>query len=334
MRKRRLLSLGIVIAILILLPFQILRASMTFTADDTYLKAAVTVYLPDKENSYSFEMSGPGGTFNKGNAGSCYIEGDGKITINYGYMEKGKSYSLKVTSSDGTEIGQFTFTIKSKTSGTFLVQPPDNAATPTPIPSPTPEPTRPPEATPTPVPPIVINTPTPVPPKNTDTPTPTPSDTPTPSPEPTPSDTPTPEPTPSDTPVPTETPSPTPTEEADPIAIVEPTDTPEPTESTTTGETDPEPEKTEPEQKEKKNILEKIEDAAVNIPGIYKNPVSKTVRVKQNVAIAAIAVAFLLGFCIMFVVKLAQESRRITTEAFFKGALNQNEQDSSTESEE
>ena len=333
MRKRRILSLCSVIAILMLVPFHFLRANMTFTADDTYLKGAVTVYLPDKENEYALEMSGPGGTFNKGNSGSCYIEGDGKITINYGYMEKGRSYSLKVTSSDGSEIGQFTFVIKSKTSGSFLVSPPDNAATPTPIPSPTPEPTREPEATPTPVPPVVINTPTntPKPTKTTDpTSTPTSQPTPTPTETPVPTDTPTPEPTPSDTPIPTDIPTLIPTEE--PIANIEPTKTP--TESTTTETTEPEPSETEPQKEEKKTVIDHIEDVAVNIPGIYQNPETKTVRVKWNVAVASLVVAFLLGFCIMFVVRLAKESKRISTEAFFKGTLSRTDTDSDTESEE
>ena len=332
-RGYRYIQIGIILLILTFMPFRTLLASMTFKADDTYLKAAVTVYLPDKENIYSFEMSGPGGTFNKSNAGSCYIEGDGKITINYGYMEKGSSYTLSVKDAGGNDIGQFTFTIKSKTSGNFLVQPPENAATPTPIPSPTPEPTTEPDATPTPVPPIVINTPTTTPSKTpdpTDTPTPTPSNTPVP----------TETPSPSDTPTPTETPSPVPTEE--PTETSDPTATPIPTEEMTTTEnqqTEQEPSETEqiqePEEKSD-NIVDKIEDVAVNIPGIYKTKTGKTVRVKQNVAIASIIVAFLIGFCIMFVIRLAKESKRISTEEFFRGTLGTDDQyiDEDDESEE
>lgn len=335
MRAKRLTSLFIVIAILILSPICIVNASMTFTADETYLKGSVTVYLPDKDNQYYLEMSGPGGTFNKNNAGSCYQEGDGKITIDYGYMGKGSSFTLKLMDESGNDIGKaFTFTIKAKTKGTFLVQPPENAATPTPIPSPTPTPTPIPNATPTPVPPVVINTPTPSPrptkepdpsptntqtPVPTDTPTPTPTDTPTPSPEPTVSPTPTLtiEPEPTDTPIPSESKTEVPTTPSETMAeVIEPS------------------ESEQEEKKEKKTVIEKIEDAAVNIPGIYKRTESGKVRVRLNVAIASIVVAFLIGFCIMFVAKLAIESKKITTEEYFKGTLSRDDSDTEEREED
>lgn len=326
MRRNGLIAI-ITVLLMVLIPIQIVEASMTFTVDDTYLRGSITAYLPDTENTYSLEVSGPGGTFNKNNAGVCYHEDFGKITIDYGYMEKGSKFTMKLTDQNGTDAGMFTFTIKAKTKGTFLVQPPNDAPTPTPIPSPTPEPTRTPESTPTPVPPIILNTPTPSPeptekPKPTETPNPTevPATTPEPTPEPTPTETPTPTPTP----IPTATPTPIPTDTPTPV----PTPTEEPTEPisvTAAVIVETEPSDTEPpKETEGKNVVvKKIEDAAVKIPGIYKEETSSKVRVKLDVAIASIAVTFLIGFAVMFVVRLAKESKKISVEAFFRGGLSE-----------
>lgn len=323
MRRKGLISI-ITVLVMLVIPLRIDTASMTFTADDTYLRGSITAYLPDTENSYSLEISGPDGTFNKSNSGSCYHEEDGKITIDYGYIPKGSSITVKLTDQNGTDAGMFTFVIKAKTKGTFLVPFPEDAPTPTPIPSPTPEPTKEPDATPTPIPPITLNTPTPLP---TPTPSPKPTNTPTleatPTPEPTIEPTPTETPTP--TPIPTATPSPVPTSTPTP----EPTPIEIPTEpSVIEAESDIEPSETEPPLEEENTnnvVVEKIEEVAIKVPGIYRAEKSNKVRVDIDVAIASIIVAALLGFSIMFVIRLSKESKKISREAFFRGTMNESE---------
>ena len=128
MRRSRniFLLISTLIIVLPLMRLSMLSASMSFTADDDYLYGAVTVYFPD--GGVEMELSGPGGTFNKGNAGDAYIEGDGKATINYGYMKQGTTFTIRIYAEDGSEIGDaFTFFIKAKngSSGTFLVPVPD-----------------------------------------------------------------------------------------------------------------------------------------------------------------------------------------------------------------
>lgn len=336
-KKTTILFISILFMVVPLMRISMLRASMSFTADDTYLYGAVTVYFPD--GAVSMEMSGPDGTFNKGNAGSAYIESDGKATINYGYMKEGSTFTLRVFDADGAEVNSdFTFFIKAKngSSGTFLVAPPEEAPTPTPIPSPTPTPTPIPEATPTPIPPIVVNTPTPSP-EPTSTPTPAAESTPTPTNTPTPSPTPTPEPTPTETPTPspepTSTPSPVPTES--PTPSPEPTDTPTPVPETEPTEepTMPEPSETEPPEPTVKNY--EVKKAIANIiPGVYIENPHEEMRISWDAFISATLILFLLGFLIMFLFKVHEGNKKILERRYFKGIEIENKEPEDSKGED
>lgn len=314
--KRRVQSQLILFAVLclVILPWRILSAGVTSSVDETYLRCAITVYFPDSENTYTAEVTGPGGTFNKSNAGSCYIEGTGKATINYGYLPEESSITLKAFNSSGSEVSMKSFVLSEKSKGTFLVSIPDTAATPTPIPSPTPEPTRPPEATPTPVPPIVINTPTPTP-KNTDTPTPTPSDTPTPTPSETPTPTETPTPSPSPSPVPTDTPSPTPSDTPTPEPTVESTKEP------TVMPTDPTDLQDEPEEppKEDSGFVQDVKEVVAAIPGAYIDKETNELRIKPGLILASTALMFVIGFISSYLIRSHIYKRKDTIAMFFNG---------------
>lgn len=315
MRRRVQANLILFIAAcLIALPWSRLMAGVTSTVDETYLRCAITVYFPDSENTYSIEITGPGGTFNKSNSGSNYIDGTGKATLNYGYLPEGSSITIKVFNSEGSEVTMKSFVLSEKSKGSFLVSIPDTAATPTPIPTPTPEPTRPPEYTPTPVPPIVINTPTPTPteqPKNTETPTPTPSDTPTPTPEPTPTETPTPLPTPSDTP------SPTPSDTPTPIPTQQTTETsepkhPEPSEAQTDTITEDTP-------KEDSGFVGSVKKSVAALPGAYIDKTTNELMVTPGLVVASTILMFVIGFITSFLVKNHTYKKRETIAMFFNG---------------
>lgn len=312
--------------LLVLVPFMRianLRASMSFTADDQYLYGSVTAYLTD--GATSMELSGPAGTFNKSNAGSAYIEGNGKITINYGYMAKGSTYTIRLYDSNGAEVtGDFTFFLKanSGTKGTFLVPPPNDVPTPTPIPSPTPTPTPIPDATPTPVPPIVVNTPTPSP-VPTNTPTAVPTDTPT--------------PTPSDTPTPTPTPTVTPESTATPVPTESPTPTPIPTETTTENTTVPPSvnEQTHETDAPRPTVANyEVKKAVADIlPGVYITDEYSVMRVSWSAFIWGLFGSIFIGFAIMFLFKLREGDKEIAEHRFFKGSdelyVKDNEEDDS-----
>ncbi len=287
-------------------------AGVTSTVDETYLRCAITVYFPDSENIYSVEITGPGGTFNKSNAGSNYIDGTGKATINYGYLPEGSSITIKVFNGEGSEVTMKSFVLSEKSKGAFLVSIPDTAATPTPIPTPTPEPTPIPNATPTPVPPIVINTPTPTEqPKNTATPTPTPSDTPNPTPEPTPTETPTPSPTPSDTP------SPTPSDTPTPIPTKQSTEPSEPTQpETSEPQTEPTTEET---QKEDSGFVESVKKSVAALPGAYIDKTTNELMVTPGLVVASTTLMFVIGFISSFLVKSHIYKKRETIAMFFNG---------------
>lgn len=313
--KRRAIS-QLILAIvfcLVILPWRILSAGVTSSVDETYLRCAITIYFPDTENAYEAEVAGPGGTFNKNNAGSCYSEGSGKATINYGYLPEGSSITIKAFNSSGSEVSIKSFVLSEKSKGTFLVSIPEKAATPTPIPSPTPEPTRVPDATPTPVPPIVINTPTPVSPKNTDTPTPIPTDTPTPSPEPTPTETPTPSPSPS--PVPTDIPSPTPSDT--PTPMPEPTTNTEPTVPPTEPAENIDAQENTP--KEDTGFVKTVKEAVAVIPGAYIDQETNELRIKPGLILASTALMFVIGFTSSYLIKSHIYKKRDTVAMFFNG---------------
>ena len=314
MRRVRTLSLFTAILITLLMPVHILLAGITTTVTETYQRCAITAYFPDKDNQYYLEVSGPGGTFNMSNSGSCYIEGSGKATINYGYLAKGSKLTIKITDASGSELEVGTFFLSENTKGSFLVSPPSGAATPTPIPSPTPEPTRPPEATPTPIPPVVINTPTPVPATNTpipttapveDTPTPIPTETPTP--EPTATETPTPIPT--DTPVPTEEPTPVPTETPTP----EPTDTPVP-------EVTDIPEPTIPPTNDS-GFVHEVKKVAAIIPGVYIEDGTQHLRIKPQVILAGTLIMYIIGLVSTFLIINHQDKKKRLIEMYFRGGM-------------
>lgn len=312
-RLRRQVTLFIAI-LLVTVPFMctaLVRASMSFTADDQYLYGSVTAYLPD--GATSMELKGPAGTFNKSNAGAAYIEGNGKITINYGYMAKGSTYTIRLFDADGAEVTEaFTFFIKanSGSKGTFLVPVPTDAATPTPIPSPTPTPTPIPESTPTPVPPIVVNTPTPSP-TPTEAPKATSSPVPTETPTPIPTETPTPTPTPSETatPVPTNTVTPVPTS-----SVTESTEPPTESQQTVPSEravATPRP--TVANYEVKKAVAEIL-------PGVYISDEYSVMRVSWVTFILGIFSFMFIGFVVMFLFKLREGDRQIAEHRFFKGS--------------